>query len=288
MDFFGYKPQFTGQWQDAASMDAVKRYVDYVVARYGAYVDFWEVCNESSPPDEWIALVADYVKSIDPYQHLVSSSWERPGLPAVDIASPHWYEKEAELASDTRTVEMIGAQVWANKPIIFGEQGNSGQNWDPLSSLRARIRSWTAFFNEGHLIYWEMNYTKSYVPSGTAANLYIGPDLRTYFGVLGAFTSSVPADIAKLAVPASPSGAARAYGLKSDQGLYVYVRDAQSYTATRAGVSLSIAPEKAGTAQFYDTKTGAVVQETSLAAGATNLAVPDFVADIALALRYDP
>ncbi|HEV8247490.1 MAG TPA: DUF5060 domain-containing protein [Polyangiaceae bacterium] len=288
MDFFGYKPQFIGQWQDPASMAAVKRYVDYVVARYGAYVDFWEVCNETNAPGEWITLVADYVKSVDPYQHMVSSSWERPDLPAIDISSPHWYEKEPELASDTRTIEMIGAQRWANKPIIFGEQGNSVQNWDPLSSLRARIRSWTAFFNEGHLIFWEMNYTKSYVPSGSAANLYIGADLRTYFNALGSFTASVPADIVKLAISASPAGAARAYGLKSSAGLYVYVRDAQSYTATLSGLSLGISPEKAGTAQFYDTKTGAVVQESRVAAGATNLTVPGFVADIALALRYDP
>ena len=105
LDMFGWKQPYSAQWQDTPSMDAVKRYVDYIVARYGAYVDFWEVCNQSSPPTGWISLVASYVESIDPYHHLVSSSREHPELPAIGIASPHWYEKEAELSSDTSTVQ---------------------------------------------------------------------------------------------------------------------------------------------------------------------------------------
>jgi hypothetical protein len=284
MDFFGWKPMLATNWQDKPSMDAVKRYVDYVVARYGAYVDFWEVCNESSPPPQWISLVADYVKSIDPYQHVVSSSWERPDLTAISLASPHWYEKEAELASDTRTVEKIELLRRWGKPIVFGEQGNSVQNWDPLSSLRARIRSWTAFFDEAHLIFWESNFAKDY--KAGAANLYVGPDLRKYFNVLQTFTGAVPADVTRLTIVAAPSGAARAYGLQSSQGLFAYVRDAQGYSATKSGVTLAINPAKSGTARFYDTKTGAIVQETAVAAGAVTLAVPPFVADIALAIRY--
>ena len=86
-----------------------------------------------------------------------------PELPAIGIASPHWYEKEGELSSDTSTVQKIEAQRYANKPIIFGEQGNSVQNWDPLSALRARIRSWTAFFDEGYFIFWDQQGSKNYM-----------------------------------------------------------------------------------------------------------------------------
>ena len=123
LDMFGWKPAFTGQANNQASMDAVKRYVDYIVARYGSSVDFWEVCNETAPPTQWISLVAEYIQSIDPYHHMVSSSWEHPELAAIGFSSPHWYEKEGELASDTRTVEKIQTQRYAKKPIIFGEQG---------------------------------------------------------------------------------------------------------------------------------------------------------------------
>jgi hypothetical protein len=284
MDFFGWKPMFANAWQDQASMNAVKRYVDYVVARYGAYVDFWEVCNESSPPSEWITAVAEYVKSIDPYQHMVSSSWERTDLTAIDVASPHWYEKEPELASDTRTVAKIEAQRNAAKPIVFGEQGNSVQNWDPLSSLRARIRAWTAFFNEGHLVFWESNFAKDY--KATAANLYFGPDLRKYFGVLQTFTASVPADVAMESLIAAPTDAARAYGLRAPEGLFAYVRDAQGFTSPRSGVTLYVNAAKSGVARFWDTQTGAVLEERNVAAGQTALVVPAFTADVALEIRY--
>jgi hypothetical protein len=202
---------------------------------------------------------------------------------AIDTSSPHWYEKEGELASDTRTVEKIQAQRYANKPIIFGEQGNSVQNWDPLSSLRARIRAWTAFFNEGHLIFWEMNFAKDY--KANAANLYIGPDLRKFFDVLQTFTAAIPADVAIEPVTTAPVGVARAYGLKSSQGMYVYLRDAQGYASTRSGVTLTVNPSRAGVASFYDTTTGAVLKTVNVAAGSSTLTVPDFVADVALTIR---
>jgi hypothetical protein len=284
MDFFGWKPMFATAWQDKASMDAVKRYVTYVVARYGASVDFWEVCNESSPPSEWITAVADYVKTIDPYQHMVSSSWERPDLGAIDIASPHWYEKEAELASDTRTVAKIEAMRFAAKPIIFGEQGNSVQNWDPLSALRARIRAWTAFFNEAHLVFWESNFAKDY--KAVAANLYFSPDLRTSFGVLQTFTASVPADVAMESLTVAPTDAARAYGLRSSEGLFAYLRDAQDFTSPRSGVTLYVNAAKTGVAKFWDTQTGAILEEKNVGAGQSSLAVPAFTADVALEIRY--
>jgi hypothetical protein len=284
MDFFGYKPALTGQWQDAAAAAAIKHYVDYVVARYGAYVDFWEVCNESSPPSEWISLVAGHVKSVDPYKHMVSSSWERPDLPEIDISSPHWYEKEAELASDTRTVQKIDEKRPMGKPIIFGEQGNSVQNWDPLSALRARIRAWTALFNEGHLVFWESNFAKDY-KSG-AANLYFSPDLRKSFGVLQTFASALADDVTMEAMNVAPATAARAYGLRSSKGLYVYMRDAQGYTSPRSGVTLYIQADKSGVAKFVETTTGATLAEINVPAGSTSLAVPDFVADVALAVTY--
>lgn len=284
LDMFGWKQPYSGQSQDQPSMDAVKRYIDYIVARYGAYVDFWEVCNESSPPTAWITLVASYVESIDPYHHLVSSSWEHPELTAIGIASPHWYEKEAELSSDTSTVQKIEAQRYAKKPIIFGEQGNSVQNWDPLSALRGRIRAWTAFFDEGHLIFWDQQGSKNYM-SG-AANLYIGKEQRGYFSVLQTFTAAVPADVTRVTVGSAPSGAVRTYGLTSSQGLYVYLRDAQSYTSARTGVTLSLNLAKAGTAKFYETQTGKVLQQASVGAGSSTLAVPSFVTDVALAIVY--
>ncbi len=78
----------------------------------------------------------------------------------------------------------------------------------------------------------------------------------------------------------------KTYGLKSSQGFYVYLRDAQSYTNARTGVTLSLNLAKAGTAKFYETQTGNVLQQVSVAAGSSTLAVPSFVTDVAVAIVY--
>jgi hypothetical protein len=85
-------PPFPTDTNDSAKMNAVKRYVKYVVDRYGAYVDFWELMNEFPNPfntinDEWYTIVANYIRAIDPYRHLISTSWERPDLLVIDINS---------------------------------------------------------------------------------------------------------------------------------------------------------------------------------------------------------
>jgi hypothetical protein len=49
-----------------------KRLVDYTVARWGATVDLWQLCNEKTPPSAWTYAAAAYVRQVDPYKHPVS------------------------------------------------------------------------------------------------------------------------------------------------------------------------------------------------------------------------
>jgi hypothetical protein len=66
---FGNQPPFpTG---NAAQMAAIDRYAKYVVDRYGAYADFWELMNEATVPDAWYTRVGGYLHRIDPYRHPV-------------------------------------------------------------------------------------------------------------------------------------------------------------------------------------------------------------------------
>ena len=103
-----------------------KRFIDYAVARWGVYVDFWELLNEREASDEWTTLIANYVRSVDPDRKPISTSWEKPKLPVVDINAPHWYESESELESDLRVVKQAMEWKAAGKPVIVGEQGNTG------------------------------------------------------------------------------------------------------------------------------------------------------------------
>lgn len=97
-EMFGFSIPFRKKTEltDSAK-EALRRYARYVVDRWGAYVDFWELMNEARPDadnDEWYPVVADAIRRRDPYHHLISTSWERADLPVIDINSPHWYETE--------------------------------------------------------------------------------------------------------------------------------------------------------------------------------------------------
>lgn len=282
-------PPFPTDSGDAGKMAAVKAYVKYVVDRYGAYVDVWELMNEYPPSGpggpgispEWYTIVADYLRSVDPYQHMISTSWERPDLERIDINSPHWYEAEAELDSDLVTSHTIRRAKASSKPVIFGEQGNTGRNWDDRSGVRMRIRSWTAFFEEATLIFWNTSFARDYT-NPDAANLYLGPEERGYIRVLQDFTGRVDPGVQPFAFTAVDRRV-RAYGLRSSDGLYGYFHHFASRGPVAASVSVDVAAP--GTAVWIDPSTGVVLSSTSLGIGRQTLLLPTFSIDLALRLQ---
>jgi hypothetical protein len=77
MSIFGFSPPFANA-PTPSQLAAVKRYVKYVVDRYGAYVDFWELMNEARASDSWYDEIGRYLRSIDVYHHPLATSFERP------------------------------------------------------------------------------------------------------------------------------------------------------------------------------------------------------------------
>ena len=43
--------------------------------RWGAQTDVWSLLNEQRADAGWLRIAADYLRSIDPYQHPITSSW---------------------------------------------------------------------------------------------------------------------------------------------------------------------------------------------------------------------
>ncbi|MDO8587752.1 MAG: DUF5060 domain-containing protein [Armatimonadota bacterium] len=289
MVFFGFKPAFPTDSKDPAKMDAVKRYVEYVANRYGAYVDFWELMNEfpngSGQIDEdWYHQIASYLKSVDPYHHLVSTSGARADIAEIDICGPHWYGRENEFDSDTTTKESF--EAWKNwqkfgKPVIFGEQGNSVANWDTRSGLRMRLRVWTAFFTEGSLVFWNTSSSKDY-RRGSAANIYLGPEERRYTKVLQDFTRGFDPLAQMVNVEPGPKTKVRGYALSGPAAYALYLHNYIDHTNKTSGVTVKIAPQFAGTATWIDPSTGKTLGSRKLPAGEQTLNVPKFITDVAL------
>jgi len=119
--------------------ELVKRRLRYNVARWGwtTHLVAWELWNEvdnlegftSEANTDWHREMAGYLKSIDPWRHLVTTSWRDPGrfsVPDIDIVQGHSYfppEIDAARYSIEDTDHLMRNY---GKPFFFGEQGIEG------------------------------------------------------------------------------------------------------------------------------------------------------------------
>jgi hypothetical protein len=313
---FGYHAVFTQQPDNAEGMAKVKRLAKYSVDRWGAYVDFWELLNEQKADARWIEALAAYVRSVDPYAHPITTSWERPELACVELNAPHWYGNEDELASDQVTAARAARDKRFGKPVIYGEQGNSrgkddrtaegiGGVWDPGSARRMRVRLWTAMFNETAAIFWETSYAKD----GHFMNLWIGPEERQYVHAMQDFAACLDGNVRPVEVRlAGPQhDAVRAYGLRGERSAAVYLHHGHCEQCRKsaaagqhahhawdhdrgaaAGVQVSVEVPRAGKAYWYDPRNGAILAQATAAAGTQTFAAPPFEIDLALLVCDGP
>lgn len=275
-----------------------KRFVDYCISRWGVYVDIWELLNERKASDEWTTMMADYVRSVDPDCKPISTSWAKPHLVSIDINAPHWYESENELQSDLRVVEQATKWKQAGKPVIVGEHGNMGMNWDPLSAQRMRVRGWTALFQEITLVFWNTSWSKAGMHEGKpqpgkAANIFLGPEERGYIRSLQDFSFRLDADVRMVPVKVSSPEVVRAYGLKSKSVAAVYMHHFENHAEAvhnlRMTPDLPNSPEsKTGfLGEWIDPSTGKPLQRLNIPASQHELEVPPFVVDIALLITIN-
>jgi hypothetical protein len=278
---------------DRETIAKEKRFIEYAVARWGVYVDFWELLNERAASDEWTTMMADFVRSVDPDRKPISTSWEKPHLPAIDINAPHWYESESEFQSDLRVVQLANKWKQMGKPVIVGEHGNTGMNWDPLSGLRMRIRTWTALFQEISLIFWDTSWSKAgmhrghYTP-GAVANIYLGPEERGYIRVLQNFSAKLDSGVRMATVEVFPSDRVRGYGLLSKTVAAAYLHHIDDHTTTLRNVKIRLDlpgnahSKKKLVGEWIEPSTGKVIARLQAAQGQRTLDVPPFTIDLAL------
>lgn len=148
----------------------VKNFIRYVVARYGHAnaILSWELFNEVENTDaarlghwdeigDWHREMAGYLREIDPYHHLVTSSSEmRPEITSsVDYYQPHGYPSNVG--------SMIQeAEAPTDRPFFYGECG-LGTNPASASAQRACVRDaiWSSLLSghSGSAEYWYWDWT---------------------------------------------------------------------------------------------------------------------------------
>jgi uncharacterized protein DUF5060 len=250
-------------WKDRSNrelMAAIKHYVRYIVARYGVYTDIWEFFNEDVyTPDEWLEEVAAFVAGRDPYDHLMTTSYERPYADWCDLVTPHLYVR----VPANETGHILGRQFarlksWG-KPVLYTEFGNKGtiSNRDPD---KWRTVVWIAFMNESAVTFWSMGgiVTMPHTDAGNA-NAYLGREARSSFRNFHAFASSLPADMRPAMCGYEQGDGVARYALSNGTTSVLYLHHYATYdTAVRCGVYLWSWP---GTfeVRWYDPSTGAWV-----------------------------
>ncbi len=290
---FGFQKAFNNDPYNEANMSKVKRFIKYSVDRWGAYVDFWEFLNEQKAHDHWYEIMVPYLKSIDPYHHPITTSWERPELAGIEINAPHWYQRENELESDMVTVSRAKNWKKHNKPVVVGEQGNwidrqkplpgVGGVWDERSALRMRVRNWTALFNEIAFIFWNTSYARD----GHYMNIWLGPREREYVRAMQDFAYRLDKDVRMVSVTVSHPHAVRAYGLASKDRAGVYLHHFKGHTKPVKGVTVTIDVPKSAKGYWYSPENAAVLRIIDVSTGTNTLAVPEFAVDLALLITPD-
>lgn len=284
MSLFSFDLPLEASIKKSSYRKAFESYLDYIVARYASYIDIWELANEISLDEEWIEFAAEYLRSIDPYNHPVTVNWERPDLPQIEINSIHWYVRESELNSDLIMANRINLAKRWKKPVVFSEHGNVKRNWDETSARRMRIRSWTSFFEEAVLIFW--NTSAFWVEEEhKPANIYLGPIERQYSKVLQDFVKGADPDITKEPIKVEDEEI-RGYGLRSEKYFLAYLHNGSSHTKlTSSSVELDL--NKDGILEWVDPKTGEIVERRKINSGRQSVKTPQFKIDLAMKITFD-
>ncbi|AIE86757.1 hypothetical protein [Fimbriimonas ginsengisoli] len=164
---------------DAEAKRRTKMWLRYAVARYGAspHLMSWELFNEVEWVDAryanrwgdisaWHKEMAEYLRSIDPYHHMVttSSAMDQPALwAAMDYVQPHTYPSSVLAA-------IYGADLPKDKPGFFGEFGSGDGAGDPHKVVRDGMYGAMLANQAGTGMFWYWDAVEN-------SNLY--PDFAT-------------------------------------------------------------------------------------------------------------
>jgi len=119
--------------------ELVKRRLRYSVGRWGWTTNLvaWELWNEIDNMDgfnsdacaRWHKEMGAYLKQIDPWKHLVTTSWrdrQTFALPEIDIVQGHSYWGPEYDAAQYAMLDTDHLMRGFGKPFFFGEQGIEG------------------------------------------------------------------------------------------------------------------------------------------------------------------
>jgi probable HAF family extracellular repeat protein len=331
-------------FSDPTAKQLFKQRLRYLVARYGAYRDIlaWELFNEtqfigsaSRNPftsqevrDDlvaWHAEMAAYLRSLDPYDHLITTSsdidtsaaaiWSDPN---IDLVQVHDY---GSLSGRDQRFRGYAEDLNATygKPVLLGEFGLNGEPelaFDPTTSTLPPDRvahliqathlhnsMWaTAMSASGAMSWWWGGYildnaAQHRTPPDFPANQRHNPPLRDFFA--GEDLAGMSLESSTITAPATVV----ALGMDNGSEGFAWIRDAQNEYGSGvdpgdeagrmiSGVSLGIDGFADGTygIEVHDPWGIAPIAEAIATAsdGTLTVSLPNFTRDVAIKIGLAP
>ncbi|MGE5647464.1 MAG: DUF5060 domain-containing protein [Acidobacteriota bacterium] len=217
---------------DAKARELVRRRLRYSVARWGwtANLLAWELWNEVDNMDgftseacaNWHREMGAYLKQIDPWQHLVTTSWrdrETFALPEIDIVQGHSYFGPEFDAAEYAIEDTDHLMRGFGKPFFFGEQGIEGPVSVDPEGRHFHDCLWASSLSGagGAGMYW---WWHNYIEPFNLYHHYTGLS-RFLRGVDFAARQWKPAAVSRPNVPVS----VRVYGLVADDQALLWLHD---------------------------------------------------------------
>ena len=332
---------------DPAAREAFKHRLRYLVARYGAYSNVlaWELFNEiqfvgsdqhnplndpavATAVQDWHAEMSAYLRQIDPYHHLIttSSDVQANGLtdpiwrePSMDLVQIHDYHGPFDARNDEMRAYITQLQTTYGKPVIFGEFGSDQEcPFDPTTYQGSTAErdhlaegtfvhngAWAAAMTASGAMHW---WWGCYMAADAASHRSPPnfPLNEAIFPSLVAFMDGEDGG-ARHMRPAAPTSSVdvRAFAMSDAQHALLWVRDARNErgtgfgpgdlapTRTVSGATVSLPGMANGP---YDVElwtpygSGGKIGDTLATAsgGVLLINVPDFQRDLAFKVSRSP
>lgn len=291
---------------NARAREFVRRRLRYNIARWGwcPHLLAWELWNEVDNLDgfdpaanaAWHREMGGYLKQLDPWHHLVTSSWrdrQMFALPEIDIVQGHSYFGPEYDAAEYSIEDTEHLMRGFGKPFFFGEQGIEGPVSVDPEGKHFHDTVWATALSGAAgtgLYWWWHNYIEPY-------NLY------HHYAPLAKFLRGVdlPAHEWKAPVLSRPNlpVSLNVYGLVAADRALLWIHDPLAWRVVdqkpvegprQRGASANVVGLEAGDydIEWWNTSTGEIVARDSRDVRplrhfgyGIELAIPEFWGDIA-------
>ena len=281
----------------------VKKYVKYIVNRYGAFHNIfaWEYNNEwgKYTSQEWINSIDTVITNSDPYNRAhVVSYWgfdysfdsDLHNLPSNEIVDFHvypWHGYESEFTVDSLINEHVSYfyNIY-EKPIVIGEfgSGDFDNNIPPEDHYFDRIGYWTTFLSGGSALFWLRGDN---TPTGIDYNVETLEWIKSFGDItsnIQNFEKFIPKNNI---ISTSDNSNIRAYCLGANNEFISYIHHFSNHDNYITNETLQISvPNGTWEISWYDPNSGLLISNDTIENinGNLNITIPDFNVDIALYL----